>query len=115
VQQLDDGLRSKKPAGIAYEVGGHMILYLLVRWLILEAALAHGIDPLQISFKNAIAELATIWQTMSVSSPEWVEKTLWPRLLQRIAAAKVAFRPGRSYPRKKKAPHKSRKSKPKKG
>lgn len=116
VQQLDDGFRSKKPAGIAYEVAGHVLLYLLIRWLIVEAALAHGVDPLRISFQNAVQELMTLWPTMSVSSPEWVEKVLWPRLLQRIAAVIVPYRPGRSYPRKKQAPpKKTKKSKRNKG
>ena len=103
VQQMDGGFRSKKPAGIAYEVGGHVVLYLLMRWLILEAALAHDEDPLRISFTNAVEELKNIWQTMSTSSQQWVEEVLWPRLLERIADHIVPYRPGRSYPRKKKA------------
>jgi hypothetical protein len=114
VQQLDGGFRSKTPAGIAYEVAGHVVLYLLVRWLIVEAAAAHGLDPLRISFQNALRELLLIWPTMSVSSPEWAKKVLWPRLLKRIAAVTVPLRPGRSYPRKKKAKDKTKKSKRKK-
>lgn len=115
VQQMDDGFRSKRPAGIAYEVAGHVLLYLLIRWLIVEAALAHDLDPLRISFQNAVRELQMLWQTISVSSPKWVEDVLWPRLLQRIAANLVPHRPGRSYPRKKKASYKTKKSKRKKG
>ncbi len=103
VQQMDGGFRSKKPKGIAYEVAGHVVLYLLLRWLIVEAALAHDEDPLRISFKNAVEELKDVWPTMSTSSPQWVEKVLWPRLLERIASHIVPHRPGRSYPRKKKA------------
>ena len=112
VQQLDGGLRSKKPAGIAYEVAGHVVLYLLIRWLIVEAALAHDEDPLRISFKNAVEELRNLWQTMSTSSLKWVENVLWPRLLARIADHIVPYRPGRSYPRKKKG--KTTKSGPRK-
>lgn len=111
VQQLEGGLRSKTPAGIAYEVAGHVVLYLLVRWLIVEAAVKHGIDPLRISFRHAVRELELIWPTMVVSSPDWVNNILAPRLLQRIAAHIVPLRPGRSYPRKKKAKGKSAKSK----
>jgi hypothetical protein len=111
VQHMDGGLRSKTPAGIAYEVAGHVILYLLIRWLIVAAAVAHGVDPLRISFQNAVRELLLIWPTMSLSSPEWAENVLWPRLLERIAAVTVPFRPGRSYPRTKKHKDKTTKSK----
>jgi hypothetical protein len=110
VNQMEAGLRSKTPAGVAYEVAGHVVLYLLIRWLIVAAALAHGLDPLQISFRNAVRELSLLWPTMAVSSPEWVEKVLWPRLLERIAAVTVPSRPGRSYPRKKKTKAKTTKA-----
>jgi hypothetical protein len=115
VQGLDGGLRSKNPAGIQYEVAGHMVLYLLIRWLIVEAAEEHGLDPLRISFRNAVRELELLWPTMAASSPNWVQKELWPRLMQRIASHIVPERPGRSYPRKKKAKGKTAKSKCKKG
>jgi hypothetical protein len=35
---LDRHLRSHTPASIEYEVAGHVVLYLLIRWLIVEAA-----------------------------------------------------------------------------
>lgn len=113
-QHMDGGLRSKKPAGIAYEVAGHLVLYLLIRWLIVEAAVEHDLDPLRISFRNALRELQDMWATIVVSSPRWVEKELLPRLLERIASHTVPLRPGRSYPRKKKAKGKNAKSKRKK-
>src|SRR5712692_1005124 len=37
-QQLDGALRSRTPDGIDYEVAGHLVYYLLVRWLLVEAA-----------------------------------------------------------------------------
>ena len=37
-QGLDRHLRSHTPASIEYEVAGHVVLYLLIRWLIVEAA-----------------------------------------------------------------------------
>jgi hypothetical protein len=112
--QLEGGLRSKRPAGVAYEVAGHVVLYLLVRWLIVEAAVKHGLPPLRISFRNALRELDQMWPTIVVSSPQWVEKVLLPRLLGRIAQHLVPLRPGRSYPRKKKGKGKKVKSKRKK-
>ena len=97
---MEGGLRSKTPAGIAYEVAGHVVLYLLVRWLIVEAAVRHELDPLRISFQNALRELQGMWSTLVTSSPRWVARVLLPRLLERIASHVVPFRPGRSYPRK---------------
>ena len=108
---MEGGFRSRKPAGIAYEVAGHVVLYLLIRWLIVEAAVQHGVDPLRISFCNALRELKELWPTISVSSPEWVEKVLMPRLFERIASHLVPYRPGRSYPRKKKSKGKTAASK----
>jgi hypothetical protein len=113
-QQMEGGLRSRTPAGIAYEVAGHVVLYLLVRWLIVEAAVRHGVDPLRISFGNALRELRDLWATLVVSSPPWVAGVLLPRLLERIASHVVPFRPGRTYPRKKKAKGKTTTSKRKK-
>jgi hypothetical protein len=115
VQQLDGGLRSRTPAGIAYEVAGHVVLYLLVRWLIVEAAVAHGVDPLRISFQKAVQELLLLWPTMMISSRAWVQRQLWPRLLARLAAQLVPYRPGRSYPRKKKGKSNKTKAKRKHG
>jgi hypothetical protein len=97
---MEGGLRSKTPQGIAYEIAGHVALYLLMRWLIVEAAVKHGLDPLRISFCNALRELQTMWPTLVVSSPRWVKQRLLPRLLERIASHVVPFRPGRSYARK---------------
>jgi hypothetical protein len=39
-QGLEGGLRSPVPAGISYEVAGHILYYLLVRWVLVEAAAA---------------------------------------------------------------------------
>ena len=97
---MEGGLRSKTAAGIAYEVAGHVVLYLLIRWLIVEAAVRHGLDPLRISFQNALRELQGMWTTLVTSSPSWVARVLLPRLLERIALHVVPFRPGRCYPRK---------------
>jgi hypothetical protein len=109
--QMEGGLRSKQAAGIAYEVAGHVVLYLLVRWLMVEAAVAHGLHPLRLSFRNAVRELRHLWATIVVSSPHWLQRVLLPRLLQRIASHVVPLHPGRSYPRKKKAKGKKAKSK----
>jgi hypothetical protein len=102
-QKLKGGLRSRTVASVGYEVAGQVVLYLLIRWLMVEAAVAHGVDPLRLSFRGALRELLGMWNSFVTSSPAWVAERLYPRLLHRIASHQVPYRPGRSYPRKKKA------------
>jgi len=99
VRQGMKKLRSRTPEGIGFEVAGHVLLYLLTRWLIVEAAEKHGIEPLRISFTNASRELEHMRVALLTASPEHVACVLLPRLCQRIAAHVVPSRPGRHYPR----------------
>jgi Transposase DDE domain len=92
-------LRSRTPASLQYELAGCVVYYLLVRWLIVLAAEKHGLDPLRISFTNAVRELEQMRSTMIISPLGWVLHVLLPRLLDRIASHTVAARPGRHYPR----------------
>lgn len=101
-QGLDRHLRSRTPASVQYEVAGHLVLYLLVRWLIVEAASKHGLDPLRLSFLQALRELDLMRPLLVIATPAWAAQTLLPRLLDRIAQHQVPYRPGRRYPRKKK-------------
>jgi hypothetical protein len=94
-------LRSRTPASLEYEVAGRIIYYLLLRWLIASAAKQHGLDPLRISFINAVRELELMRASLITNSPEWVTRVLLPRLLERIAAHTVPLRPDRHYPRHK--------------
>jgi hypothetical protein len=107
-QGLDRHLRSRKRESIEYEIAGHVVLYLLVRWLMVEAAVKHGLDPLRLSFVHALHELETMRPSLICASPRWAALTLVPRLLDRIAANQVPSRPGRHYPRKKKKSTKAR-------
>ena len=102
VQGMEGQLRSRTPESIAYEIAGHMVLYLLVRWLIVEAAVKHGLDPLRVSFLHAFRELQLMRPAFLTADSRWVSSTLLPRLLDRIAAHQVPLRPGRHYPRRKK-------------
>lgn len=101
-QGLDRHLRSRTPASIQYEVAGHVILYLLTRWLMVEAAVKHGLDPLHLSFVAAQRELEAIRSSIITATASWAAQVLIPRLLDRIASHRVLTRPGRHYPRKKK-------------
>lgn len=94
-------LRSRTPASLQYEVAGRIVYYLLVRWLIVQAAEKHGLDPLRISFTDAVRELEQMRGALLTSSPAWVAGVLLPRLLDRIASHTVPMRPGRHYARPK--------------
>ena len=98
-QGLEGGLRSRRPESIQYEIAGHVLLYLLTRWLIVEAAIDSGQDPLQLSFKAALGELIDMQQTLLLATPQRVAQVLLPRLLSRIACHEIPFRPGRHFPR----------------
>jgi hypothetical protein len=98
-QGMEGELRSRTPQGIRFEVAGHVVLYLLIRWLMVEAAKAHDADCLRLSFTGALNELRDMSHALLTSSPERVAAILLPQLLERIAGHRVAARPGRHYPR----------------
>jgi hypothetical protein len=100
IQGMEGQLRSRTPQGIRFEVAGHVLLYLLVRWLMVEAAEKAGSDdPLRLSFKGALQELQDMQQTLLHATPERARTVLLPRLLDRIASHAVPVRPGRHYAR----------------
>ena len=99
VRQKMKQLRGRIPATIYYEIGSHVLLYLMIRWLMVEAAVAHGKDPLRLSFTEALVEIKDMVQTLLTASPQRVREVLLPRLLRRIASHHVPLRPGRHYPR----------------
>jgi hypothetical protein len=94
-------LRGRTPGSIDYEIASHVLLYLLVRWLMVEAALEHGEDPLRLSFTETLREITGMVQTLMTASALRVREVLLPRLLRRIAEHLVPLRPGRHYPRPK--------------
>lgn len=98
-QGMQRSLRSRTAEGIAFEVAGHVLLYLLTRWLMVEAAEKHGVSPLRISFTQALRELNDIRHALLLADPQRVRRVLLPRLLRRIAQHLVPLRPGRHYSR----------------
>ena len=99
-QGLEGHLRSRTAAGIAYEVGGQLLFYLLLRWLIVEAASAASLDdPLRISFKGALTEVEDMRAVLLCASERHAQLVLLPRLLERVATHRVLLRPGRHFPR----------------
>jgi hypothetical protein len=98
-QGLEGSLRGRTPETIAYEIAGHVLLYLLVRWLMVESAIDQEKDALSLSFLNALRELERISPLLLMASPQRAQRVLLPLLLQRIAAHQVIPRPGRHYSR----------------
>lgn len=100
VQKMESSLRSHTPESIRYEVGGHIVLYLLIRWLMTEAALSEDLDgdPLGLSFKHAFEELVLTWSGLITAEPSERPRMVC-RMLKHIAAHQVPFRPGRHEPR----------------
>jgi hypothetical protein len=98
-QAMEGHLRGRQPESVYYEIAGHVVLYLLVRWLIVEAAVAAGVDPLRVSFKAALEELQDMRPALITASVNRLRDVLLPRLLMRIAQHLVPLRPGRHYPR----------------
>lgn len=98
-QGMEGSLRGRTPATIAYEVAGHVLLYMLTRWLMVEAAEKYQQEPLQLSFKSAQRELDDLWQTLLMAKLSYIARVLLPKLLDRIASHPIAIRPGRHFPR----------------
>ena len=109
-QGMEGSLRSRTPESIQFEVAGHLVLYFLVRWLMVESGVKHGIDPLRLSFTNALRELLAIHPSLVTATGRWVH-VLLQRLLDRIFEHQVPYRPGRSFPRRKQSTNHKRKSK----
>lgn len=99
VQGMEANLRGRTPQSIQYEVAGHVVLYLLVRWLMVEAADKADVDPLRISFTNALRELQRIQNSLTSATPQRAQ-VLVRRLIERVARHIVPYRPGRQFPRR---------------
>jgi hypothetical protein len=98
-QGLEGGIRSRTPEGVEYEVAGHVLHYLLVRWLLVEAAVRAKVSPLRLSFTEALREINALWPSAVVADEAWRQQTLLPRLYERLACHRVPERPGRTAPR----------------
>lgn len=99
VQRMEGSLRSRTPEGIEFEIAGHVLLYFLIRWLMVEAAVTHHEHPLRLSFKHALLEFDDLRPWLLIASPHAVHTVLLPRLLSRIAQHRILVRPGRHFPR----------------
>jgi hypothetical protein len=94
-QGMAGSFRSRTTEGIAFEVAGHLLLYLLMRLLMVEAAVAAGVEPLRLSYQGALEEVQDMGQSLLRASRRHAERVLQPRLVELISSHQVPLRPGR--------------------
>jgi len=93
-----DVLRSKTVANVLKEVAAHVLAYLLVRLVVVEAARTHELKPTEISVLAAARWVVSFSQHMALA-PAWSLPMLYERLLDAVAASVIDVRPGRLEPR----------------
>lgn len=99
-----DVLRCKTPELVRKELWTHILAYNLLRTIIAQAAAKHGIEPRSISFKGALQTLEAFQPLIALRGridPEF-RSCLYQHLLDAIASHRVADRPGRYEPRRRK-------------
>lgn len=96
-----DILRSKTAEGIYKEIHARVIGLNLIHWLILRASDKYRQEPERLSVSSAIRLAASYSLKMSAAAA-WQLPLLYEQMLERIAKARVVFRPDRLEPRMKK-------------
>lgn len=98
-QGMDGAFRSRTTEGIAFEVAGHLVLYFLLRWLMVEAASAAGVSPLRLSYMGALEDVQDMRESLLKAGVRQAQRILWRRSVEQIGSHVIPFRPGRHYPR----------------
>jgi len=93
-----DILRSKTPEGVRKEVIARLTALNVLRMIVLEAAIKHGVDPLRISFINA-TRTVLLFAPALATEPFWKLLAIYRAMLAEIASHIVPLRPGRNEPR----------------
>lgn len=101
--QMDD-LRCKTPELVRKEIWTHVLAYNLIRTIIAQAASKHDLEPRSISFKGTIQTLEAFQPVLAMRTRRGpkLRQDLYHQLLDCIALHRVANRPGRFEPRKRK-------------
>ena len=99
-----DILRCKTPELVRKELWTHVLAYNLIRTIMAQAAIKHGIEPRSISFKGAIQTLEAFQPLIALRGQHAsaLRQLLYEHLLDSIAVHRVADRPDRYEPRRKK-------------
>ncbi len=91
-------LRCKTPEMVRREIWTSLLAYNLIRQTLLEAALAAGHSPRQLSFTAALQKIAASWATLAVCDETLADKLIQTHL-RHLARHRVGDRPGRVEPR----------------
>jgi hypothetical protein len=102
-----DMLRCKTPELVRKEIWTHVLAYNLIRTIMAQAATKHGVEPRTISFKGAIQTLQAFQPVIDIQGQRdaALRRRLYQQLLDAVAVHRVADRPGRFEPRRRKQPH----------
>jgi hypothetical protein len=93
-------LRCKTPELVRKEIWAHILAYNLIRTIIAQAAIKHGIEPRSISFKGTIQTLEA-FQPMIAGQGQRDSASrndLYEHVLDAIAVHRVGDRPDRVEP-----------------
>jgi hypothetical protein len=99
-----DVLRCKSPELVRKELWTHILTYNLIRTIIAQAAAKHALEPRSISFKGTVQTLEAFQPVIALQGERDAElrKRLYEQLLDAVATHRVAQRPDRFEPRRKK-------------
>jgi hypothetical protein len=99
-----DILRCRTPELVRKEIWTHILAYNLIRTIIAQAATKHGVQPRTISFKGAIQTLEAFQPVIAMQARHdgAFRERLYQHLLDTIAIHRVADRPDRYEPRRRK-------------
>jgi len=98
-----DFLRCKTPELVRKEAWTHLLAYNLIRTVMAQAADKHDVEPRTLSFKGTVQTLEAFQPFMvSVTRSHEIRAELYQHLLEAIVMHRVANRPDRFEPRKKK-------------
>ena len=99
-----DVLRCKTPELVHKEIWTHLLAYNLIRTIMAQAATKHEIEPRTISFKGALQTLEAFQPLIDFQGHRGTlfRAHLYQQLLDCIARHRVADRPDRFEPRKRK-------------
>jgi hypothetical protein len=94
-------LRCKTPELVRKEIWTHLLGYNLIRTIIAQAAIKHGLSPRSISFKGAVQTLEAFQPMIDIQGNDdpLFRIRVYQQLLDAIALHRVADRPDRFEPR----------------
>jgi len=94
-------LRCKTPELVRKEIWTHLLGYNLIRTIMAQAAIKHGLSPRSISFKGAVQTLQAFQPMIAIQGDDdpLFRIRVYQQLLDAIAKHRVADRPNRIEPR----------------